>query len=305
MHSHQCPLCSATSCKLFHVELPSKKPNTKKIPREYYQCTACHLVFVPESYHLSATAEKAEYEEHDNVFSDEGYQAFLTRATDQVLCYLESSTLVNTNATDFDALSLPANMTELFNQYCTVIGQPKVLTFELGLQFLEYLATLSLPAPVHLGVTQSDTQISPPSNTKSDALAAVDVLDFGCGPMPVLGAQLSYLGCSVSVYDKYFYPDETVLKEQYDVITCTEVIEHIWQAAAVWEQFHSLLKPHGMLLIMTKRVIDETRFAQWHYKNDPTHICFYHEKTAIYLAQQYGWTVTYPTNDIMLFTAGH
>ena len=189
-------------------------------------------------------------------------------------------------------------MTELFSQYSNVIGYPKVLTHELALQFLNYVSTQSLPPPPHLGITK---QSEPIHTNQADSLTTLDILDFGCGPMPVLGAQLSYLGCSVAVYDKYFYPDTAALNAQYDIITCTEVIEHIWQAAAVWEQFKCLLKPNGMLLIMTKRVIDEARFAQWHYKNDPTHICFYHAKTARYLAHKYDWTVSFPTNDIMLF----
>lgn len=299
MNSTHCPLCSASTCELFHVEHPSKKANTKKIPRKYHQCASCHLVFVPESYHLPAEAEKAEYEQHDNVFSDEGYHAFLAKATEQVIQYLSLTTLKGKHLANIDVLTLPSQMTELFSQYNNVIGHPKVLTPELALQFLNYVSTLSLPPPPHLGIAKQREQTFA---SQANSLAALDILDFGCGPMPVLSAQLSYLGGSVAVYDKYFYPDTAVLNAQYDVITCTEVIEHIWQAGAVWEQFKRLLKPDGMLLIMTKRVIDEPRFAQWHYKNDPTHICFYHAKTAKYLGHKYGWTVSFPTNDIMLFS---
>jgi|GEM_PF-122213 hypothetical protein len=300
MKLFSCPLCTNKNSVLFYVDPLSKKNKTKKTPRTFHQCTSCHLVFVPQSYHLTAEAEKAEYEQHDNVFSDVGYHVFLAKATEQVIQHLSLRTLKGKHLANTDVLALPEQLTNLFSQYSKVIGQPQELSAELALQFLNYVTPLSFSPPTNLGIAKQNNQTI---KSQANSSSTLNILDFGCGPMPVLGAQLSYLGCSVAVYDKYFYPDTAVLSEQYDVITCTEVIEHIWQAATVWEQFKGLLKPDGMLLIMTKRVINEARFAQWHYKNDSTHICFYHEKTARYLAHKYGWTVSFPTSDIMLFRA--
>lgn len=112
-------------------------------------------------------------------------------------------------------------------------------------------------------------------------------LDFGCGPAPALAEQLKSQGHSVALYDLYYFPDPSVLEEQYDFITCTEVIEHLAEPATVIDQWINCLKPEGILAIMTKRVIDQAAFQNWHYKNDPTHIGFYSEATFKWLANHW------------------
>lgn len=67
-----CPLCNAAHTSLFHRD---------KV-REYLRCQQCALVFVPESYHLDADAEKAIYDLHDNDIHDPGYRHFLSRLAD-------------------------------------------------------------------------------------------------------------------------------------------------------------------------------------------------------------------------------
>jgi hypothetical protein len=53
--------------------------------------------------------------------------------------------------------------------------------------------------------------------------------------------------------------------------------------------------------VMTKRVLSKTRFDSWHYKNDPTHVCFFSESTFEFLAQKSQLTVEFPTADIAVF----
>jgi methyltransferase family protein len=47
--------------------------------RNYLRCKNCELIFVPEKYFLSSTAEKAEYDLHINNPADQGYRKFLSR----------------------------------------------------------------------------------------------------------------------------------------------------------------------------------------------------------------------------------
>ena len=55
-----------------------------------------------------------------------------------------------------------------------------------------------------------------------------DLLDFGSGPSPVLGEILKEkYEFNVDIYDYYFKPEKNYIGKKYDVITCTEVIEHI------------------------------------------------------------------------------
>ena len=65
----RCPLCHAQEPALYHQDRR----------RDYYQCATCALVFVPSEQHLTAAAEKAEYDQHQNSPQDTGYRRFLGR----------------------------------------------------------------------------------------------------------------------------------------------------------------------------------------------------------------------------------
>jgi hypothetical protein len=52
---------------------------------------------------------------------------------------------------------------------------------------------------------------------------------------------------------------------------------------------------------MTKRVIDVAAFSRWHYKNDPTHICFYSEATLKWLAAKYHLQMELIDKDVAIF----
>lgn len=129
-------------------------------------------------------------------------------------------------------------------------------------------------------------------------------LDFGCGPTPVLAAMFQDAGFETSFYDPIYFPDPNLLNHQYDFITCTEAIEHFHQPRKEWLLLQQLLKPGGWLVVMTKRVIDQQKFATWHYKNDPTHVIFFSCETFNWLAQQYQMQVEFPTNDVVVLRKG-
>jgi 2-polyprenyl-3-methyl-5-hydroxy-6-metoxy-1,4-benzoquinol methylase len=82
MQSSLCPLCESHEAQLFHQD------DNKRSQRPYYRCDVCRLVFVPSKYFLSAEAEKAEYDLHQNQLADEGYLRFLNRFWGPVQGYL-------------------------------------------------------------------------------------------------------------------------------------------------------------------------------------------------------------------------
>ncbi|MBQ4850144.1 class I SAM-dependent methyltransferase [Pseudoalteromonas sp. MMG012] len=127
-------------------------------------------------------------------------------------------------------------------------------------------------------------------------------LDFGCGPGPLLAKVLSDAGHSMAIYDLYYANDITVLRDKYDFITCTEVIEHLAHPQTVLTQLFSLLKPEAPLVIMTKLVINAERFTNWHYKNDQTHISFFSRKTFEYIALQFNCKLEFIGNDVIILT---
>ena len=52
---------------------------------------------------------------------------------------------------------------------------------------------------------------------------------------------------------------------------------------------------------MTRLVPDHEPFAQWYYKRDPTHVCFFSRTTFEWLADQWRTVLTLEENDVMLF----
>jgi hypothetical protein len=105
----------------------------------------------------------------------------------------------------------------------------------------------------------------------------------------------------MNIYDLYYARDEAVLEKSYDFITSTEVVEHLACPKAELEHLWSLIDSEGYLGLMTKLVIDQKSFSSWHYKNDPTHICFFSKATFNYLARQWGAKVEFIGNDVIIF----
>ena len=112
-------------------------------------------------------------------------------------------------------------------------------------------------------------------------------LDYGCGPVPTLSGLLKVHGLHCENYDPYFYP---VFPENYfDFIFATEVAEHFFHPGQELQRISELLKPGGILTIMTEPWISPEGFSEWHYAKDITHVCFYHAKTIAYICICYGF----------------
>jgi len=69
-----CPLCGGKDVAVYHTD----------VQREYVCCELCHLVYVPEPYHLTPVEEKAVYDLHQNDGDQEGYRKFLSRLEKQL-----------------------------------------------------------------------------------------------------------------------------------------------------------------------------------------------------------------------------
>jgi 2-polyprenyl-3-methyl-5-hydroxy-6-metoxy-1,4-benzoquinol methylase len=127
-------------------------------------------------------------------------------------------------------------------------------------------------------------------------------LDFGCGPGPALAAMLQEDGLPVALYDIFYAPDTSVFSRQYDFITATEVVEHLHDPAAELNRLWQCLADGGVLAIMTKLARDAEAFARWHYKNDPTHVCFFSRQTFVYLAAELKAELEFVADDVIFLT---
>lgn len=129
-------------------------------------------------------------------------------------------------------------------------------------------------------------------------------IDFGCGPGPTLSVMLEEAGFSVKNFDKYFYPDRSVLSEVYDFVTCTEVIEHVHDLEAFIQQLIVLLRPGGLLVLMTRILQEDIEFKSWHYRIDPTHISFLRPRTVDVMCELYGLTLLELTGQLIVLRKG-
>ncbi|SMP40458.1 Methyltransferase domain-containing protein [Anoxynatronum buryatiense] len=115
-------------------------------------------------------------------------------------------------------------------------------------------------------------------------------LDFGSGPSPVLAQLLERdYGYSMDIYDLFYAPEKVYEGKKYDLITSTEVVEHLRDPKAYFRLFRTLLKSDGILAVMTLFHRNDTiHFLNWHYARDRSHISFFTPKTMQYLAEQTG-----------------
>ncbi len=128
-------------------------------------------------------------------------------------------------------------------------------------------------------------------------------LDFGCGPAPVLSEMLTKAGFPCAAYDPFFAPDESLLDSRYDYVTCSEVVEHAHDPANIFATLNRLLRAGSVLGVMTRFYRDEAEFADWWYRRDPTHVCFYNEATMRWIADRHGWRLEFPRPNVAIFGA--
>lgn len=107
--------------------------------------------------------------------------------------------------------------------------------------------------------------------------AEMQGLDYGCGPGPTLSLLLKNRGFSCDNYDPVFFGQ--FKKERYDFIFSTECFEHFLEPAVDLQKITDLLINEGLLIVMTSQWKNQDHFEKWYYKNDPTHVSFYHSRT--------------------------
>jgi hypothetical protein len=96
-------------------------------------------------------------------------------------------------------------------------------------------------------------------------------------------------------------PNRAALETTYDLITASEVVERLSAPGAELQRLWGLLRPGGILGVMTKRVRDPVAFAAWHYKADPTHISFFSRESFEFLGTGWGAEPAFVGDDVALF----
>lgn len=128
-------------------------------------------------------------------------------------------------------------------------------------------------------------------------------LDFGCGPDSAVAKVLQEHGFKPFLYDPFFYPEAHLLQQTYDVIACSEVMEHFYNPLNEFVLLRRMLNPGGKLCCMTRLVLPETDFAGWFYKNDATHVFFYAPATLDYICRKAGFKSLEVRDRLIVFKA--
>jgi len=125
-------------------------------------------------------------------------------------------------------------------------------------------------------------------------------LDFGCGAGPLLADMFKAAGHKMAVYDPHYVPDAAVLADVYEFITASEVLEHLRRPGEVLDQLISILKPGGLLGLMTGMARDRPAFSRWHYISDLTHVCFFSRATFNWIADRWALQIVFIDNRVVL-----
>lgn len=126
-------------------------------------------------------------------------------------------------------------------------------------------------------------------------------LDYGAGPGPALVAMMREDGFAAQGYDPIFDARPELLDRRYDFIVCTETAEHLHRPAKDFSRLDGMLRPGGLLGVMTGMVDDVDGFESWYYRRDPTHVAFYRIETMEWIAAHMDWSLEMAAKDVAIF----
>ena len=131
-------------------------------------------------------------------------------------------------------------------------------------------------------------------------------LDFGCGPGPTISVVLGEQGWNTQNYDPFFVPNKAVLLKRYDLISCTEVVEHFHEPKESWAQLFSLCKKEGSQLVVMTQTSDKhhtkQNFQQWRYIREKSHVAFYHSFTMKWIADKFNMKLSILSPSVFWFS---
>lgn len=127
-------------------------------------------------------------------------------------------------------------------------------------------------------------------------------LDFGCGPRPVLAEILGEAQYLMEIYDPFFFPRDLDAHD-LDFVTCTEVLEHVFDCQQELTRMFSLLHTKGELILQTQLYKENQSLSDWFYTRDLTHVNFHSEKTLRWIARHFQKKFTPVAADVFSFTS--
>jgi hypothetical protein len=132
--------------------------------------------------------------------------------------------------------------------------------------------------------------------TKSDT-----GLDFGSGRSNIISSVLKDFKYDIVNYDPIYNDNKSLLKSKYDYISSCEVIEHFFHPYKEFKLLKSMMKKGAKLYLMSEIYTDDIEFSKWYYKNDPTHVFFYHKKAFQWIKEEFGFSSVSVSKRLVVF----
>lgn len=112
------------------------------------------------------------------------------------------------------------------------------------------------------------------------------VLDYGCGPSPVLVELLTQAGYESVGYDPFFF-NRADLSRPFDAVVSVETFEHFQDARRELTRITGLIRPGGYLAIATRFHQGPESMHDWWYTRDATHVSFYSDRTLDWMCGEF------------------
>lgn len=125
-------------------------------------------------------------------------------------------------------------------------------------------------------------------------------LDIGCGPAPLLASMLSDSGRPTRGWDPLFHPQDPPHAGEADLVSMTEVFEHLHQPLDLLRDINRWARPAAHILVMTG-IADDDSFAGWHYLRDRTHVIFARPETMEWIGASLNWRLVTRSGNLVLF----
>ncbi len=112
-------------------------------------------------------------------------------------------------------------------------------------------------------------------------------LDFGCGEGEVLPVLIERREIKCDRFDLFYFPEEVYKDKKYDLISSTEVFEHLQNPLEMIKKLLLHVEENGYILLMSAfHPDDDEKFLKWWYIRDVTHIGFFNMSTFEYIAKE-------------------
>jgi SAM-dependent methyltransferase len=119
----------------------------------------------------------------------------------------------------------------------------------------------------------------------------VEGVDFD--PKAVAAARAAGLEVRIGSIESY-----SRVREQFDVVTCSHVIEHVYDAHQLVATIHQILKPGGRLWVETPNIESAGHAVfgkSWRGLEAPRHLCIFNFRTLSKLLVDAGFEITHTT----------